>query len=77
VHVLGTLYLCALVVRDALRPHLDRVRQDGSDDPSGGVLDGAPDRFSLAQPARRAAGQQPGTPSPPGPDRATADRASG
>ncbi|MBB1256809.1 DUF2029 domain-containing protein [Streptomyces sp. OF3] len=55
VHVLGTLYLCALVVWDARRPHLDRVRQDGSDDPSGGVLDGAPDRFSLAHPSRRAA----------------------
>nr|WP_225447392.1 glycosyltransferase 87 family protein [Streptacidiphilus sp. PB12-B1b] len=43
VHVLGTLYLCALVVRDVLAPEFDVVRWDGSDDPSGGVLDGAPD----------------------------------
>jgi hypothetical protein len=33
----------ALVVRDVLRPELDVVRQDGVDDPAGGVLDGAPD----------------------------------
>jgi len=43
VHLLGTLYLCALVVRDALMPERDVVRRDGSDDPSGGVLDQAPD----------------------------------
>ncbi|MGA5817025.1 glycosyltransferase family 87 protein [Kitasatospora sp. NPDC094028] len=42
-HVLGTLYLVVLVVRDALRPERDPVRWDGSDDPSGGVLDHAPD----------------------------------
>ncbi|WP_431043259.1 glycosyltransferase family 87 protein [Streptomyces sp. P1-3] len=46
-HLLGTLYLCAVVVRDALMPHRDVVRQDGSDDPSGGVLDQAPDVFVL------------------------------
>jgi uncharacterized membrane protein len=34
----------ALVVRDVLRPEHDVVRQDGVDDPAGGVLDGAPDR---------------------------------
>lgn len=33
-----------LVLRDVLRPELDVVRQDGADDPAGGVLDGAPDR---------------------------------
>ncbi|MCD0482185.1 glycosyltransferase 87 family protein [Streptacidiphilus sp. ASG 303] len=49
VHVLGTLYLCAVVVRDILLPERDPVRWDGSDDPSGGVLDGAPDRFVLGQ----------------------------
>ncbi|MCR8942404.1 glycosyltransferase 87 family protein [Streptomyces sp. OUCMDZ-4982] len=55
-HLLGTLYLCALVVRDILRPEKDPVRRDGSDDPSGGVLDGAPDAFVLA-PDARASGQ--------------------
>ncbi|WAP57114.1 glycosyltransferase family 87 protein [Streptomyces sp. S465] len=53
VHLLGTLYLCALVVRDALVPERDPVRQDGSDDPGGGVLDRAPDAFVLGE-ARRA-----------------------
>lgn len=49
VHLLGTLYLCALVVRDILLPERDVVRQDGEDDPSGGVLDQAPDVFVLAR----------------------------
>ncbi|MET8012471.1 glycosyltransferase 87 family protein [Streptomyces sp. NPDC005271] len=53
-HLLGTLYLCALVVRDVLMPERDPVRRDGSDDPSGGVLDQAPDAFVLGE-ARRAA----------------------
>ena len=39
--------LCALIVRDVLRPEEDLVRADGSDDPAGGVLDGAPDRGPL------------------------------
>jgi uncharacterized membrane protein len=47
VHLLGTLYLCAVVVRDMVQAHHDPVRLDGSDDPSGGVLDGAPDVFTL------------------------------
>jgi uncharacterized membrane protein len=47
VHLLGTLYLCAVVIRDILRPECDPVRHDGSDDPGGGVLDGAPDAFTL------------------------------
>ena len=38
------LLYAGLVVRDVLRPELDVVRQDGVDDPAGGVLDGAPDR---------------------------------
>ncbi|RMI42148.1 glycosyltransferase family 87 protein [Streptomyces triticirhizae] len=46
-HLVGTAYLCAMVVRDALRPEHDPVRRDGSDDPGGGVLDGAPDSFTL------------------------------
>ncbi|MFJ5547104.1 glycosyltransferase family 87 protein [Streptomyces sp. NPDC093225] len=51
-HLLATLYLCAVVVRDILRPDRDVVRRDGSDDPSGGVLDGAPDVFVLGDAAR-------------------------
>jgi uncharacterized membrane protein len=37
------LVLCALVVREILRPEADVVRADGTDDPEGGVLDGAAD----------------------------------
>ncbi|KNB49110.1 glycosyltransferase family 87 protein [Streptomyces caatingaensis] len=51
-HLLGTLYLCAVVVRDILAPERDVVRRDGSDDPSGGLLDGAPD-IRVLGPARR------------------------
>jgi uncharacterized membrane protein len=41
--------LCVLVVRDILRPEHDVVRADGAtDDPAGGVLDGAQDRLVLA-----------------------------
>ncbi|MCH0564414.1 MULTISPECIES: glycosyltransferase family 87 protein [unclassified Streptomyces] len=61
VHLLGTLYLCAVVVRDILMPERDVVRQTGDDDPSGGVLDGAEDRFVLgetAHPPRHAAHHQ-------------------
>jgi uncharacterized membrane protein len=47
-HVLGTLWVVAVVVRDVCWPRYDVVRRDGSDDPHGGVLDGAPD----AQPWR-------------------------
>jgi len=47
VHLLGTLYLCAVVVRDIWFPEHDPARTDGSDDPSGGVLDGAEDVFVL------------------------------
>lgn len=42
------LLLCALVVREVVRPEHDVVRADGSDDPAGGVLDGAPDWPALA-----------------------------
>ncbi|GAA2875422.1 glycosyltransferase family 87 protein [Streptomyces mexicanus] len=58
VHLAGTLYLCAVVVRDILRPDRDVVRRAGDDDPSGGALDGAEDVFVLggaARPAHRAA----------------------
>jgi uncharacterized membrane protein len=50
--------LCALVIRDILRPEADVVRRDGDDDPAGGVLDGAPDRFML----RLSAGLRPARP---------------
>ncbi|WP_329196690.1 MULTISPECIES: glycosyltransferase family 87 protein [unclassified Streptomyces] len=50
-HLLATLYLCAVVVRDVLLPERDVVRRDGSDDPSGGVLDGARDVFTLSNAA--------------------------
>ena len=39
--------LCVLVIRDILRPDGDVVRADGEDDPAGGVLADAPDRFVL------------------------------
>ncbi|MFD7706117.1 glycosyltransferase family 87 protein [Streptomyces sp. NPDC059786] len=58
VHLLGTLYLCAVVVRDILMPERDVVRLAGDDDPTGGVLDGAEDVFVLgaaARPPRHAA----------------------
>jgi uncharacterized membrane protein len=52
---LGTvLLLCGLVVKDILRPDTDLVRAGGADDPAGGVLAGAPDRFVLR--LRHAAG---------------------
>ncbi len=46
---LTVLLLCALVIRDIMRPERDVVRgEDGADDPAGGVLNGAPDRLVLA-----------------------------
>jgi uncharacterized membrane protein len=42
------LLLAALVVRDILRPSADVVRAGGVDDPAGGVLADAPDRFRIA-----------------------------
>ncbi|MFB7913697.1 glycosyltransferase family 87 protein [Streptomyces sp. NPDC056061] len=62
-HLLGTLYLCAVVVRDVLVPERDVVRRDGSDDPSGGVLDGSEDAFVLgraAYPPRKSVAAVPG-----------------
>jgi uncharacterized membrane protein len=44
---LAVLGLCVLIVRDIYRPSADLVRMAGDDDPAGGVLDGAPDRFVL------------------------------
>jgi hypothetical protein len=47
--------LAAYVVRDILYSERDVVRAHGLDDPAGGVLDQAPDRFRirLARPVRR------------------------
>jgi uncharacterized membrane protein len=45
--LLSVALLAAYVVRDILFPHKDVVRADGSDDPAGGVLDQAADRFTL------------------------------
>jgi hypothetical protein len=39
--------LAAYVVRDVLKPERDVVRALGTDDPAGGVLDQAEDRFRL------------------------------
>ncbi|MCQ4042130.1 glycosyltransferase family 87 protein [Streptantibioticus rubrisoli] len=52
-HLLGTLYLCVVIARDALMAERDPVRRDGSDDPSGGVLDGARDVFVLGRRAHQ------------------------
>ena len=51
--------LSGLVVRDILRPQADVVRRDGDDDPAGGVLTGAPDRFVLRIGLRQAAAGEP------------------
>jgi uncharacterized membrane protein len=41
--------LCGLVVRDILRPAADPVRAGGEDDPAGGMLAGAADRWRLGR----------------------------
>ena len=41
------LVLIFMVVRDIVRPAGDLVRMAGDDDPSGGVLENAPDRFTV------------------------------
>lgn len=59
VHVLATSYFAGMVVRDAIRPRHDPVRSDGhpedTDDPGGGVLDGAEDVRTLNLLSGRAA----------------------
>jgi len=42
------LYLVFLVIKDILRPAGDLVRMAGDDDPSGGVLEDAADRFTVS-----------------------------
>ncbi len=49
--------LCGLVIRDMARPAADLVRAAGEDDPAGGVLAGAPDRWRLRLRPARAADQ--------------------
>lgn len=55
VHLLALVFYAALVVWDILRPDRDLVRADGDDDPAGGPLDGAEDRFTLSRLRRRRA----------------------
>lgn len=50
-HLVATLYLCAVIVRDILLPERDPVRRAGEDDPSGGVLDGAGDVYVFGRAA--------------------------
>jgi hypothetical protein len=45
--LLAVAVLAAYVVRDILNPERDLVRAYGQDDPAGGVLDHAEDRFRL------------------------------
>jgi uncharacterized membrane protein len=44
---LAVVGLCALIIWEIYRPSMDLVRLAGDDDPAGGFLDGAPDRFTL------------------------------
>lgn len=56
---LTVLLMAVLVVVDILTPRLDIVRRDGADDPAGGVLDGADDRFVLLRRTARTARTAP------------------
>jgi len=49
------LWVMGLVVRDIFRPAADVVRRTGLDDPAGGVLDDAGDRWAPTQGAGRLA----------------------
>nr|WP_231747324.1 glycosyltransferase 87 family protein [Auraticoccus cholistanensis] len=55
-------WVVAVVVRDVWWPHHDPVRVPGVDDPSGGVLDGAPDAPWPWSPARATAPAHAGVP---------------
>ncbi|MGB9377687.1 MAG: glycosyltransferase 87 family protein [Mycobacteriales bacterium] len=52
VRAFGVIALCVLIVTDIRWPAGDVVRSRGDDDPIGGVLDGAPDVFTLSGRAR-------------------------
>ncbi len=51
IHIAATGYFAVMVIRDIYQPAHDPVRTDGwpqdSDDPGGGVLDGAPDQWTF------------------------------
>lgn len=49
----AVLLLVLLVLRNIWRPDQDPIRVTGEDDPHGGVLDGAPDVFTLIRPGKR------------------------
>ena len=51
---LALVLVMGLVVHDILRPRADVVRVAGVDDPAGGVLDGAPDRWGAPSDGRPA-----------------------
>jgi uncharacterized membrane protein len=53
-HLVALATYAALVVRDVLAPGRDIVRATDGDDPSGGVLEDAPDRVTIGPWARRA-----------------------
>jgi uncharacterized membrane protein len=44
---LAVIGLCALIIYEIYRPTRDLVRLGGEDDPAGGVLDGAEDKFVI------------------------------
>ena len=56
VHIAGTVFFAAMVVRDVIRPQHDPIRAEDPDvdDPAGGVLDHAPDRFTIRKKTRQA-----------------------
>jgi uncharacterized membrane protein len=65
---LALLALMALVVIEVLNPQHDVVRRDGVDDPAGGVVDGAPDRWAPAPVGAPSSTVLPGSPyAPPAP----------
>jgi hypothetical protein len=59
--------LVGLVIREILKPELDRVRESYDDDPDGGVLDGAPDASWLPFRGRRGTAEPAPPPAPPVP----------
>jgi uncharacterized membrane protein len=59
------LVVCGLVVRTVYRPEADPVRQGGIDDPAGGPLNGAPDRFRIGRGPTRARRLKPALPRSP------------
>jgi len=66
IHLVGTGWFAAMVIRDVVSPRHDPVRTDGtiedSDDPGGGPLDGRPDAFTLGRRGSRPTGPITGGP---------------